>query len=110
LFTPAVSKRRSTPSLSIVPVKPKAVHQHADRPDDAGLVDEDLVGCHSHVIAAGSTEILDHGVQGNLRMLAAQATNFVVDNPACTGLPPGLLTRRTTPAVPLSPKASAEPR
>jgi hypothetical protein len=52
LFSPAVSRRRSTPSLSIRPVKPKPSISTPIAAHDAGLVDVDLVGGHGDVVGA----------------------------------------------------------
>jgi len=68
----------------------EALHDHADRADEARLVNVDLVGTRRDVIAAGCRHVLDDGDRGLVGMLGAQPPQFVVDLPACTGLPPGL--------------------
>src|SRR5262245_9186673 len=59
----------------------KAVHQYADRADDARLVDVDPVRSGSHVVAARSTDVLDDRVERNVRVLGAQPPDLVVDVP-----------------------------
>ena len=61
------------------PGKTKAVHNNADRPHDAGLIDIDLIGSGCHVIPARSADILDHHVERDIRILGSQAFDFVID-------------------------------
>ncbi len=58
----------------------EAIHQHANRTDDARLVHVNLVGRRSRVIAARGTHVADHDIQRNRRILGAQPANLVVDN------------------------------
>ncbi len=81
LLRPAVISRRSTPSFSIAPVKPKPFGDHADRPDDARLVDEDAIGGRRRVVAAGRAQLLDDDVERLVGIGAAQAPDLVVDHP-----------------------------
>jgi hypothetical protein len=82
--------------LSISAGEAEAVHQHADRADDAGLVYINAVGGRRNVVAARGADVLDHRVERDVGIQAAQAADFVVDDALCTGLPPGLLMRRMT--------------
>ena len=79
LFSPAVSSRRSTPSLSIRPVKPKPSISTPMEPTIAGLVGEDLVGRHRDVVGAGGADLLDHRVD-LLVVQRLQAPDLVVDD------------------------------
>ena len=65
----------------------ETVHEHADRSHHARAVGVDLVGRHHRVVTAGGTDVLDHRVDRNLRILLAQAPDLVVDE--------GRLHRRT---------------
>jgi hypothetical protein len=90
LFSPAVIRRRSTllprrdqaaldAELVHQAGEPEAVHQHADRADDARLPDVDAVGAHGDEIAARGANILDHRVQRHVGVLLAQPLHLVVD-------------------------------
>src|SRR5688572_3552665 len=57
----------------------EAIHQHADRADNARLVDVDLVGGNRDVIAARRADVLDYCMERNIWVLGAQAPNLVVD-------------------------------
>ena len=57
-----------------------AVHDHADRPDDARLVHIDLVGGGRDVVAARGADVLDDGVHGNVGIKSPQPADFVVDD------------------------------
>jgi hypothetical protein len=66
------------PSFSIVPVKP-SLHQHANRPDDARLVDVNAVGRGGDVVAARRADVLDDGIERNIGVLGAQPLHFIRD-------------------------------
>ena len=57
----------------------EAVHQHADRADDAGLVGIDLVGGHGDVVGARGTDLLDDRID-LLLVQRLQAPDLVVDD------------------------------
>ena len=79
LFSPAVSRRRSTPSFSIVPVKPKPSISTPIDAHEAGLVDVDLVGRHGDVVGARGADLLDHRID-LLLVQRLQAADLVVDD------------------------------
>ncbi|SQC03333.1 Uncharacterised protein [Clostridium sporogenes] len=66
--------------MPISPGEAEAVHQHADRADDARLVDEDLVGRGRDVIAARCAHVGHDDVQRLVRILLAQPPDLVVDH------------------------------
>ena len=57
----------------------EAGRRHADGTDQAGLVGVDLVGGAGDVVGAGGTQVADHRIDLDVRVLAAQATNLVID-------------------------------
>ena len=57
----------------------EAGRRHADGADQAGLVGVDLVGGAGDVVGAGGTQVADHRIDLDVRVLAAQATNLVID-------------------------------
>ena len=57
----------------------EAVHQHADRADDRGLVDEDLVRRDSDVVGSRGAGLVDDDVE-LLVVLGLQAAQLVVDD------------------------------
>src|SRR3989344_1281716 len=59
--------------------KTKGGRGHFDRADQTGLVRVDLIGRTGDVIGARSTQIGDHRIDLDGRVLAAQATNLVID-------------------------------
>src|SRR5881396_435787 len=79
LFSPEVRAPLDTEFLHGAGETP-AVHDHADRPDDARLVHVDPVGGGRDVVAARSADVLDHGIHGNVGINAPQAADFVVDD------------------------------
>ena len=100
MFSPAVSSAPLDAELVHGAGEAEAVHEHADRADDARLVDVDLVGGRRRRSSRRSADVLDHHVQRRARDTArAGAAISSLMWPACTGLPPGLLMRRMTPCV-----------
>ncbi len=79
LFSPAVSRRRSTPSFSIVPVKPKPSISTPIEPTRLALSTIDLVGGDRDVVGARGAHLLDHRVH-LLLVLGLQAPDLVVDD------------------------------
>ena len=73
----------------------EAVHQHADRADQARLVDVDLVGGHRDVVGARGAHLLDHRVH-LLLVLGLQAPDLVVDDAGLHRAAAGRLMRSTT--------------
>src|SRR5689334_23098678 len=61
------------------PGESETVHEHTDRADDARRIDIDAVGGDRHVIAARGANVIDHDVQRNFRMQAAQTTDLAID-------------------------------
>ena len=57
----------------------EAVHAYADGADDAAGIGIDAVGRHRGVVAAGGADVGDHGVEGLVRVLLAQAPDGAVD-------------------------------
>ena len=90
LFSPAVIRRRSTPSFSIRPVKPKPSISTPMEPTMLRLGDVDAVGADRDVVAAGGADVVDHRVERDFRVLLAQPAHLVVDVPApAPGCRPG---------------------
>ena len=58
----------------------EAIHQYADRPDDTGLIDINLVGSRGDVVTARCANILDDRVQMDIGVELAQALDFIIDN------------------------------
>src|SRR5690606_22033678 len=57
----------------------EAGRSDSDGTDQTGLVGIYFIGRTGDVVGTGSTQITDHRVDLGLRMLAAQATNLVID-------------------------------
>ncbi len=57
----------------------EALHDHADRADQAALGHIDLVGRGRHVIGAAGSHVGDHGIDLLLRMQGTQAPDLVID-------------------------------
>src|SRR6185295_9751493 len=65
------------------PGKSEPVHQDADGANDARAIDVDLIRRHRDVVSARSTNVFDHRIQRNLRILLAQSVDLAIDG---TGL------------------------
>ena len=59
--------------------KAEAVHPHANGADNTGFIGVDILRRCCNVIAARSTNIAGHGMNGNLGMFLPQLPNFVVN-------------------------------
>src|SRR5205085_5623140 len=57
----------------------EAVHQHADRADDARFADIDAVGAGGDEIAARGADVLDDRVERDVGIFLAQPAHLVVD-------------------------------
>ena len=98
----------------------EALDHHADRTDQARLVDKDPVGCRSQVVAAGGAHLLDHRIERNRRIELAQALDLVADDAGLNRTAAGavdahddrgrLLVLERLPSASLTVSASTSPR
>jgi len=80
LFSPEVRARRSTPSFSMVPVKPQPSMITPIDPMMLAFVHVNFVGGGSDVVAARGADVLDHRIHGNVGVNSPQAADFIVDD------------------------------
>ena len=80
--------------------KAKAIHQHTDRSEDAGLVHINLIGRSRHVVAARGTDVFNHYVQRNLRVLGAQTPNLVINDARLDRTAPWAVDAQDNPSRP----------
>ena len=65
--------------------KPKAVHTHTNRTNQAGLVDVNLIGSRRNVIATRGSDVLDDSHHRLVRIGLFQAANLVEDHAGLNG-------------------------